>query len=78
MLGEYKDHKQIAIVQNTDVGVGCRSALMCNDKLLNLHFDSVSRLGWFPLVDTYIFVFWAFALTVHFYVLMHPRYGREF
>ena len=44
MLGEYKDQKQIAIVQDTEVGVGCRSAWMFNDKLLNLHFNFIMKV----------------------------------
>ena len=44
MLGEYKDQKQIAMVQNTDVGVGCRSAWMFNEELLNLHFNFVMKV----------------------------------
>ena len=44
MLSEYIDQKQIAIVQNTDVCVGCRPAWIFNDKVLNLHFNFVMKV----------------------------------
>ena len=63
MLGEYKDQKQIAMVQNRDVGVGCRLAWMSNDELLNLHFNFVMKVEPVELVCSSVYVDLCFLST---------------